>query len=195
MLERRREGRPVLIGTRSIETSELLSGMLSAAGIDHVVLNAHHDREEAAIVTQAGLPGRITVATNMAGRGTDIKLGNGVAAAGGLHVVLTEFHESARIDRQLIGRGGRQGEPGTYEIVASLEDELPRVFAPKLANFFAWTMERGSQAERDVLPATLANGLQLYAQDQAQRLQYRIRQHTLHLQNERDTQLAFAKPE
>ena len=109
--------------------------------------------------------------------------------------MLTEFHELARIDRQLIGRGGRQGEPGTYEIVASLEDELPRVFAPKFANFLAWTMERGSQAKRDVLPATLANGLQLYAQDQAQRLQYRIRQHTLHLQNERDTQLAFAKPE
>jgi preprotein translocase subunit SecA len=195
VLERRHEGRPVLIGTRSIETSELLSGMLSAAGIDHVVLNAHHDREEAAIVTQAGRPGRITVATNMAGRGTDIKLGDGVEAAGGLHVVLTEFHESARIDRQLIGRGGRQGEPGTYEIVASLEDELPRVFAPKLANILARIMERGLRAKRDVLPAALAQGLQLYAQDQAQRLQYRIRQHTLHSQSQRDTQLAFAKPE
>jgi preprotein translocase subunit SecA len=195
VLKRRQEGRPVLIGTRSIETSELLSGMLSTAGIDHVVLNAHHDREEAAIVTQAGLPGRITVATNMAGRGTDIKLGDGVDASGGLHVVLTEFHESARIDRQLIGRGGRQGEPGTYEIVASLEDELPRVFAPKLANILAHIMERGSQTKRDVLPGALATALQRYAQDQAQRMQYRIRQHTLHSQSERDTQLAFAKPE
>ncbi|MFX8289500.1 preprotein translocase subunit SecA, partial [Acinetobacter baumannii] len=93
---------------RAIETSELLSRLLDSAGIDHVVLNAHHDREEAAIVAEAGRAGRVTVATNMAGRGTDIKLGEGVEAAGGLHVMLTEFHESARIDRQLIGRGGRQ---------------------------------------------------------------------------------------
>jgi preprotein translocase subunit SecA len=189
--DRHREGRPVLIGTRSIETSELLSGMLKAAGVDHVVLNAHHDREEAAIVAQAGLPGRVTVATNMAGRGTDIKLGKGVDATGGLHVVLTEFHESARIDRQLIGRGGRQGEPGTFEVVASLEDELPRVFAPTLTGL----IDRGLSSGRTTLPATLARAVQLYAQDRAQRLQYRIRQHTLQQQNERDTLLAFAKPD
>lgn len=191
VLEKRREGRPILIGTRSIETSELLSGKLKAAGIDHVVLNAHHDREEAAIVAEAGLPGRVTVATNMAGRGTDIKLGEGVDAKGGLHVILTEFHESARIDRQLIGRGGRQGEPGTFEVIASLEDELPRVFAPKLTRI----LDRSLQRQQQPLPATLTRALQLYAQDRAQRLQYRIRQHTLHLQNQRDTLLAFAKPE
>ena len=191
VLERRREGRPILIGTRSIETSELLSGMFKRAGIDHVVLNAHHDREEAAIVAQAGLPGRVTVATNMAGRGTDIKLGKEVHAKGGLHVVLTEFHESARIDRQLIGRGGRQGEPGTFEVVASLEDELPRVFATKLASI----VDRSLQGRRNLVPARLARALQLYAQGRAQRFQYRIRQQTLHLQNERDTLLAFAKPE
>ncbi len=189
--DQNREGRPVLIGTRSIETSELLSNMLKASGVDHVVLNAHHDREEAAIVAQAGLPGRVTVATNMAGRGTDIKLGNGVDANGGLHVVLTEFHESARIDRQLIGRGGRQGEPGTFEVIASLEDELPRVFAPTLTGL----IQRGLPSERTTLPSALARALQLYAQSQAQRLQYRIRQHTLHQQNERDTLLAFAKPD
>jgi preprotein translocase subunit SecA len=191
VLEKRREGRPILIGTRSIETSELLSGKLKAAGIDHVVLNAHHDREEAAIVAEAGLPGRVTVATNMAGRGTDIKLGEGVDAKGGLHVILTEFHESARIDRQLIGRGGRQGEPGTFEVIASLEDELPRVFAPKLTRI----LDRSLQRQQQPLSATLTRALQLYAQDRAQRLQYRVRQHTLHLQNQRDTLLAFARPE
>src|SRR5262249_32882064 len=147
VLERRREGRPILIGTRSIEMSELLSTKLKAAGVDHVVLNAHHDREEATIVAQAGLQGRVTVATNMAGRGTDINPAEGVEAAGGLHVVLTEFHESARIDRQLIGRGGRQGERGTFEIIASLEDELPRVFAPKLTGM----MDRSLRGQRNVL--------------------------------------------
>lgn len=191
VLEKRHEGRPVLIGTRSIETSELLSGKLKAAGIDHVVLNAHHDREEAAIVAEAGIPGRVTVATNMAGRGTDIKLGEGVCAKGGLHVVLTEFHESARIDRQLIGRGGRQGEPGTFEVIASLDDDLPRVFAPRLTRL----LDRSLQSKHAPLSATLTRALQLYAQDRAQRLQYRIRQHTLHSQNRRDTLLAFAKPE
>jgi preprotein translocase subunit SecA len=189
--ERRRQDRPVLIGTRSIETSELLSRMLTAAEIDHVVLNAHHDREEAAIVAQAGLPGRVTVATNMAGRGTDIKLGPGVDATGGLHVVLTEFHEAARIDRQLIGRGGRQGEPGTFEVIASLEDELPRVFAPGLAGI----LDRALRGQRTLLPPAFARALQRYAQDRAQRLQYRVRQRTLKMQDDHDTLLAFAKPE
>ena len=136
--------------------------------------------------------GRVTVATNMAGRGTDIKLGEGVEAKGGLHVMLTEFHESARIDRQLVGRGGRQGEPGTFEIIASLEDELPRVFAPRLTGM----IDRSLRGKRNVRsPAILARALQLYAQDRAQRLQYRIRQQTLRSQTERDTLLAFAKSE
>jgi len=190
VLEKRCEGRPVLIGTRSIETSELLSGKLKAAGIDHVVLNAHHDREEAAIVAEAGLSGRVTVATNMAGRGTDIKLGEGVDAKGGLHVILTEFHESARIDRQLIGRGGRQGEPGTFEVIASLEDELPRVFAPALTRM----LDRSLQSKEGPLSAILTRALQRYAQDRAQRLQFRLRQQTLHLLNQRATLLAFARP-
>jgi preprotein translocase subunit SecA len=186
-----RSQRPILIGTRSIATSELLSRMLSAAGIEHVVLNAHHDREEAGIIAQAGQPGRVTVATNMAGRGTDIKLAPGVAELGGLHVILTEFHESSRIDRQMIGRGGRQGEPGTFEIMASLEDEITRVFAPRLQAMLNQTLRE----KRDLLPATLARTVQWYAQTRAQRLHYRIRRQTLRLQDDRDTALAFAKPE
>ncbi|MCK1368261.1 prepilin peptidase [Bradyrhizobium sp. 62] len=189
--DHRREGRPTLIGTRAIETSIVLSKLLDAAGIDHVVLNAHHDREEADIVAEAGHAGRVTVATNMAGRGTDIKLGDGVETKGGLHVVLTEFHESARIDRQLIGRGGRQGQPGTYEVIAALDDELPSVFAPTLASMF----DRMLTDKGTTVPAALARILQLYAQDRAQRLQYRIRQQTLRLQDQRDTMLAFARPD
>ncbi|REJ67300.1 MAG: preprotein translocase subunit SecA [Planctomycetota bacterium] len=119
-------GRPVLIGTRSIDKSHILSERLTAAGIPHQVLNANRVAEEADIVAQAGQPGRITVSTNMAGRGTDIKLEDSVAAGEGLHVICTEMHESARIDRQLIGRCGRQGDPGTYRMYFALDDELLR---------------------------------------------------------------------
>ncbi len=117
-------GRPVLIGTRTIDVSEVLSQKLFEAGLNHVVLNARQLEKEAEIVAQAGLPHRITVATNMAGRGTDIKLDPKVAEMGGLHVILTELHESPRIDRQLIGRCARQGDPGSYQIFVSDEDEL-----------------------------------------------------------------------
>ena len=117
-------GRPVLIGTRTVEKSESLSKLLKLAGVDHLVLNARQDANEAEIVSQAGQPGRITVATNMAGRGTDIKLGPGVAAAGGLHVIGTERHEAERIDRQLIGRAARQGDPGSGQFFVCLEDQL-----------------------------------------------------------------------
>lgn len=118
------EGRPILIGTRSIDKSELLSKMLHERGIEHQVLNAHRVAEEADIVARAGLKGRVTVSTNMAGRGTDIKLGEGVQKLGGLHVICTEMHDSGRIDRQLIGRCGRQGDPGTYRQYLSLDDDL-----------------------------------------------------------------------
>ena len=121
-------GRPVLIGTRSVGASELLSEHLEAAGLVHRVLNARQDAEEADIVSGAGERGRITVATNMAGRGTDIKLGVGVADLGGLHVIATEAHESERIDRQLFGRCARQGDPGSYEMIVSLEDELSNAY-------------------------------------------------------------------
>ncbi len=117
-------GRPVLIGTRSIDKSDLVSQLLKSRGIDHQVLNARHVAVEADIVSMAGHRGRVTVSTNMAGRGTDIKLGDDVRELGGLHVVLSEMHDSARIDRQLIGRCGRQGDPGSYRQYLSLDDEL-----------------------------------------------------------------------
>ena len=117
-------GRPVLIGTRSIDKSEELSRLLEGAGLKHTVLNARHIEKEAEIVTQAGQLGQITVSTNMAGRGTDIKLGDGVLALGGLHVICTELHDSARIDRQLVGRCGRQGDPGTWRQYVSLDDDI-----------------------------------------------------------------------
>ena len=118
------QGRPVLIGTRSIDKSEQLSRLLDEAGIAHRVLNANRIAEEAAVVAEAGEPGRVTVATNMAGRGTDIVLGEGVAELGGLHVIGTELHESARIDRQLVGRCGRQGDPGSFRQFMAADDDL-----------------------------------------------------------------------
>ena len=118
------EGRPLLIGTRSIDKSELLSKMLETRGVEHQVLNAHRIEEEADIVARAGEPSKVTVSTNMAGRGTDIKLGEGVEAMGGLHVICTEMHDAARIDLQLIGRCGRQGDQGTYRQYLSLDDDL-----------------------------------------------------------------------
>jgi preprotein translocase subunit SecA len=117
-------GRPVLIGTRSIDKSEHLAELFAARGAAPTVLNARHVEREAEIVAAAGQPGKLTVATNMAGRGTDIRLGEGVAELGGLHVICTELHEAQRIDRQLIGRCGRQGDPGTYRQFLALDDEI-----------------------------------------------------------------------
>jgi preprotein translocase subunit SecA len=124
----RNAGRPVLVGTTSVEVSELLSKMLQGKKIPHNVLNAKQHAREAQIVAEAGLAGAITIATNMAGRGTDIKLGPGVKEAGGLAIIGTERHESRRVDRQLRGRAGRQGDPGTSQFYASLEDDLMRMF-------------------------------------------------------------------
>jgi len=129
-------GRPVLIGTRSIDKSEIISRMLKQRGIQHDVLNANHIEQEAEIVSKAGQQGRVTVSTNMAGRGTDIKLGEGVHELGGLHVLMTEMHDSARIDRQLVGRCGRQGDPGTFRSYLSLEDELLLGLGPDKAKYY-----------------------------------------------------------
>ncbi|MDX1514556.1 MAG: prepilin peptidase, partial [Gammaproteobacteria bacterium] len=126
--EMTRKGRPVLVGTRSVAASEHLSELLTAAGLPHQVLNARQDQEEAEIIAGAGEHGRITVATNLAGRGTDIRLAPGVAQLGGLFVLATERHDARRIDRQLFGRGGRQGDPGSFQIIVSLEDELVKEF-------------------------------------------------------------------
>jgi preprotein translocase subunit SecA len=125
------QGRPVLIGTRSVEKSEKLSAMLSAAGIRHHVLNAKQHEREAEVVAEAGQRGKVTIATNMAGRGTDIKLGPGVAEAGGLHVLGTERHEARRIDRQLAGRASRQGDPGSCQFFLALDDELLEGLGPE----------------------------------------------------------------
>jgi preprotein translocase subunit SecA len=128
------QGRPVLVGTRSIDKSVVLSRLLTQQGIEHKVLNAHEIAAEAEIVARAGQPGKVTVATNMAGRGTDIKLGPNVADLGGLHVICTELHDSARIDRQLMGRCGRQGDPGTVRQYMSLDDDVIRTgFGPETA--------------------------------------------------------------
>jgi preprotein translocase subunit SecA len=124
------EGRPVLIGTRSVDKSEELGRQLTAAGISHQVLNAKQHDLEAQVVQQAGQPSRVTIATNMAGRGTDIKLGPGVAEAGGLHVLGTERHEARRIDRQLAGRAARQGDPGSCQFFLALDDELLEALGP-----------------------------------------------------------------
>src|SRR5436309_6223759 len=124
------QGRPVLVGTRSVEKSEALSRMLREAGIDHEVLNAKQHEREAALVEGAGERGRVMIATNMAGRGTDIRLGPGVAEQGGLHVLGTERHEARRIDRQLAGRAARQGDPGSCQFFLSLDDELLEGLGP-----------------------------------------------------------------
>lgn len=168
------QGRPVLIGTRSVEASEALSRLLEGQGVPHSVLNARQDREEAEIIADAGQAGRITVATNMAGRGTDIKLSPEVAERGGLHVILTEFHESSRIDRQLFGRSARQGDPGTVEAIISMEDEIFTRYVPVLSRIFRPYLLRGGFQNR-----TLLKGLVAYAQHKAERNNRRIRMDTL----------------
>lgn len=125
-------GRPVLVGTRSVESSEHISRMLEALNLPHQVLNAVRHEEEAQVVAEAGLKGMITVATNMAGRGTDIKLGRGVADLGGLHVIAAERNDSPRIDRQLFGRAGRQGDPGSAVSFVSFEDHLIKRYATQM---------------------------------------------------------------
>jgi preprotein translocase subunit SecA len=143
-----KQKRPVLVGTTSVETSELLSRMLTRKAINHNVLNAKLHQKEAQIVKEAGQPGVVTIATNMAGRGTDIKLGEGVKAAGGLAIIGTERHESRRVDRQLRGRSGRQGDPGSSQFFVSLEDDLMRMFG---SGRIAGLMDRLGLKEGEVI--------------------------------------------
>jgi preprotein translocase subunit SecA len=187
-----RAGRPVLVGTRSVAASEHLSRLLTAAGLPHQVLNARQDREEAEIVARAGEPGRITVATNMAGRGTDIRLGPGVSETGGLHVIATERHDARRIDRQLFGRCGRQGDPGSYEALLSLEDELVTVYARRP---WRWLASAAARPGRPVAPWI---GAYVFRRPQrrAGRLHSRMRRDLLKLDEQLESALAFSgRPE
>jgi preprotein translocase subunit SecA len=187
------KGRPVLVGTRSVEASERLSLLLSGAGFSHKVLNARQDQEEAEIIARAGEHGSITVATNMAGRGTDIRLGPGVAELGGLHVIATERHEARRIDRQLFGRCGRQGDPGTSEAILSLEDELVATYVSKPFQWLATAFLRGS----DTLIARWIRRILFHkAQRAAERLHARMRHGLLKMDDRLGDALAFSgRPE
>jgi preprotein translocase subunit SecA len=167
-------GRAVLIGTRSVEASERLSAEFSSLGIAHTVLNARHDTSEAEIISQAGRAGRITIATNMAGRGTDIKLDALVRECGGLHVILTEFNESRRVDRQLFGRCARQGDPGSAVAAVSLEDDLFRRYAPRLTRWATRAADRAG-----VVPGWLTRLLVRISQRSASADNLRIRMATL----------------
>jgi preprotein translocase subunit SecA len=180
---------PVLIGTRSVVASERLSALLTEAGIAHQLLNARQDKEEAEIVAQAGQAGRVMVATNMAGRGTDIILGAGIVEKGGLHVIATELHESARIDRQLYGRCGRQGDPGTAETVVSLEDELIRLYLGPVGRMAspAESLHNGGAWGQDV-----ARGLFRLAQFRAERVNAGIRRELLKMDEQLGDLLAFS---
>jgi preprotein translocase subunit SecA len=173
-------GRPVLIGTRSIDKSEHLSELLAAKGIEHVVLNANHIAEEAEIVAQAGKPRRVTVSTNMAGRGTDIKLDEGVAEIGGLHVIVTEMHDAARIDRQLAGRCGRQGDPGTYRVYLALNDDLLLGLGPEKARYYKALGSESNGASFDHL-----NKLFRKAQRKTERKHFRDRRVLMYHEKER----------
>ena len=184
----RGQGRPVLVGTRSVAASEILSQQLRRANIEHVVLNARQDEEEASVVAAAGEPGRVTVATNMAGRGTDIKLTHSVVEAGGLHVLATERHEAQRIDRQLYGRSGRQGDPGSYETVTSLEDELLATPHGAVARWVARLLLTSGKP----LEGWAARLLARRAQQSAERLHARVRRELLQHEDQLESTLAFS---
>ncbi len=188
---RHRRRQPVLIGTRSVAASEHLARMLEARGLPFNLLNATRHREEAEIVEQAGVQGRITIATNMAGRGTDVKLGPLVAEIGGLHVILTERHESRRIDRQLMGRAARQGDPGSVQAFVSIEDEL------LVRHTAGWLRERIKSALAAGAPAAqlLAHKLIDRAQRNSERQAFHQRRRVLEADVWVEESLSFAGTE
>jgi len=181
-------GRPTLVGTCSVAASECLSQLLQKRGLEHQVLNARHDDEEARIVARAGQPGSITVATNMAGRGTDIELGPGIVGRGGLHVISTQRSEAKRIDRQLYGRAGRQGDPGSFEAIFSLEDE------PLVQYYPSWLRRLMAGLSRDDSPFTAltAERLTLLPQRAEESRHARVRGALIDLEEYQEDLLAFS---
>ncbi len=178
-------GRPTLVGTVSIEKSELLSEKLIREGIEHEVLNAKQHEREAHIVAKAGQRGNVTIATNMAGRGTDIVLGEGIAALGGLHIIGSERHEARRIDNQLRGRAGRQGDPGSSRFYVSLQDDLMRIFASERVSSLLKTfgMEEGMAIEHSMVTRSIER-----AQKKVEEHNFEIRKHLLEYDEVMDQQ-------
>jgi len=170
------KGRPILVGTRSIEKSELLAAMLRRRGVECNVLNAKYHEQEADIIKDAGQGSQVTIATNMAGRGTDIKLGDGVPNAGGLHIIGTERHESRRIDNQLRGRSGRQGDPGSTRFYISLEDEVMRLFGGERMSSI---MDRVGFTDEQPIESGLVSKSIERAQKKVENHNYEIRKHVL----------------
>jgi preprotein translocase subunit SecA len=181
-----KRGQPVLVGTRSVSASQALSAALSSAGIEHRVLNALQNKDEAELVARAGAPGAVTVATNMAGRGTDIPLHPTVIERGGLHVILTEWHESARIDRQLFGRCARQGDPGSCRAIVSLQDEIIERHAAETARWIARRWPAGEP------PQWVIRLLRHRVQAKAERVNAAQRRATTERDRQMQTQLAFS---
>jgi preprotein translocase subunit SecA len=176
IIEEHKKGRPVLVGTRSIEKSELLASMLRRRGVECNVLNAKYHEQEAQIITDAGQHAQVTIATNMAGRGTDIKLGEGVAGNGGLHIIGTERHESRRIDNQLRGRAGRQGDPGSTRFYISLEDEVMRLFGGERMTSI---MDRVGFTDEQPIESKMVTGSIQRAQSKVENHNYEARKHVL----------------
>ncbi len=186
--ELNRKGRPVLIGTPTVTVSEKISRLLSENGLEYKVLNARQDKDEAAVIARAGDKGQITVATNMAGRGTDIRLGPGVRDMGGLQVLCTEPHSARRIDRQLFGRCGRQGDPGTHEAYISLDDEILQPFAKTFGGMLLRLAARGNSE----LHLLFCRFLMRRAQRSLERKHYRMRKELLQLDESLESALAFS---
>ena len=180
-------GRPVLVGTRNVKSSERLAALLDDMGLTFSLLNAVQHKEEASIVAAAGKPGAITIATNMAGRGTDIKLGRGVADRGGLHVIAAGKHESGRIDRQLFGRSARQGDPGSAQAFVSIDDELIQRFLPApMRRLLSSAVDKQTPGSQRIAERSIS-----YAQNAARRLAFRQRKGVMQMDTWLEDALSF----
>ena len=191
-IEQQTQNRPVLIGTRTVKDSEYISELLTLKNIEHQVLNAKHHKLEAEVISKAGLAGRVTVATNMAGRGTDIKLDQAAAEAGGLHVICCEKNDSSRVDRQLIGRCARQGDPGSYKVICSLEDDaVIKYFSKFTLMLLEYQNQRQLPQGKTVRPYWLASILINVSQKIIEFNHRQIRKSMLKIDEQRESMLAF----